>query len=44
MGSNGVELSKICSAIPKEKYDDLVMEIACGLHNFRVECRDSYSR
>ena len=20
----------------KEKYDDLVMEIACGLHNFRV--------
>jgi hypothetical protein len=23
----------------KEKYDDLVMEIACGLHNFRVHCR-----
>lgn len=23
----------------KEKYDDLVMEIACGLHNFRTECR-----
>jgi hypothetical protein len=21
----------------KEMYDDLVMEIACGLHNFRVE-------
>ena len=20
----------------KEKYDDLVMDIACGLHNFRV--------
>jgi len=25
----------------KEKYDDLVMEIACGLHNFRVHCRQS---
>ena len=25
----------------KEKYDDLVMEIACGLHNFRVRCRES---
>jgi hypothetical protein len=24
---------------PKEMYDDLTMEIACGLHNFRVECR-----
>jgi hypothetical protein len=23
----------------KEMYDDLVMEIACGLHNFRVEYR-----
>ncbi len=23
----------------KEKFDDLVMEIACGLHNFRTECR-----
>jgi hypothetical protein len=23
----------------KEKYDDLVMEIACALHNFRVDCR-----
>jgi hypothetical protein len=23
----------------KEMYDDLTMEIACGLHNFRVECR-----
>jgi len=23
----------------KEKYDDLVMEIACGLHNFRISCR-----
>ena len=25
----------------KAMYDDLVMEIACGLHNFRVECRHS---
>jgi hypothetical protein len=25
----------------KDKYDDLVMEIACGLHNFRVHCRAS---
>jgi hypothetical protein len=25
----------------KKKYDDLVMEIACGLHNFRTECRKS---
>jgi len=25
----------------KKKYDDLVMEIACGLHNFRTECRAS---
>src|SRR6266699_3702986 len=25
----------------KEKYDDLVMEIACALHNFRVYCRQS---
>ena len=25
----------------KEKYDDLVMEIACALHNFRVHCRQS---
>ena len=30
-------------------YEDLVMEIACGLHNLRVECRhaetsNSYSR
>ena len=24
-----------------EKYDDLAMEIACGLHNFRVHCRES---
>jgi hypothetical protein len=24
-----------------EKYDDLVMEIACALHNFRVYCRQS---
>jgi len=25
----------------KEKYDDLGMEIACALHNFRVHCRQS---
>lgn len=25
----------------KEMFDDLVMEIACGLHNFRVTCRYS---
>jgi hypothetical protein len=25
----------------KENYDDLVMEIACALHNFRVDCRQS---
>jgi len=25
----------------KEKYDDLVMEIACALHNFRVDCRQA---
>ncbi|HEX9240676.1 MAG TPA: transposase family protein [Candidatus Bathyarchaeia archaeon] len=25
----------------KAKYDDLVMEIACALHNFRVYCRKS---
>jgi hypothetical protein len=25
----------------KEHYDDLVMEIACALHNFRVDCRQT---
>ena len=25
----------------KEQYDDLVMEIACALPNFRVDCRQS---
>src|SRR5215472_16806197 len=25
----------------KAKYDDLVMEIACALHNFRVDCRQA---
>jgi len=25
----------------QDLYDDLVMEIACGLHNFRVHCRMS---
>jgi hypothetical protein len=28
----------------KDHYDDLVMELACGLHNFRVQWRASYSR
>ena len=28
----------------KEKFDDLVMEIACGLHNFRTECRQTDKR
>ena len=44
---NGVKRCRIVKDLfrnTKEKYDDLVMEIACGLHNFRVECRDSYSR
>lgn len=27
-----------------EDYDDLVMEVACGLHNFRVFCRQPCSR
>lgn len=25
----------------KEKYDDLVMEITCGLYNFRTDCRSA---
>ena len=25
----------------KDEYDDLVMELACALHNFRVDCRQS---
>lgn len=25
----------------KANFDDLVMELACGLHNFRVDCRSS---
>lgn len=25
----------------KQMFDDLVMEIACGLHNFRIHCRPS---
>ena len=25
----------------KDRFDDLVMEIACGLHNFRTACRTS---
>ena len=27
----------------KEKFDDLVMEIACGLHNFRTVARSKRS-
>ena len=28
----------------KDQYDDLVMEIACALHNFRIHSRSAYSR
>ena len=44
---NGVKRCRIVKDLfrnTKEKYDDLVMEIACGLHNFRVDSRNSYSR
>ena len=49
---NGVKRCRIIKDVfrhTKEMYEDLVMEIACGLHNFRVECRhaetsNSYSR
>ncbi len=39
---NGVKRCRIVKDIfrnSKLKFDDLVMEIACGLHNFRVESR-----
>lgn len=44
---NGIKRCRIVKDLfrnTKERYDDLVMEIACGLHNFRVECRNSYLR
>ena len=44
---SGVKRCRIVKDIfrnTKEHYDDLVMEIACGLHNFRVHCRGCYSR
>ena len=49
---NGVKRCRIVKDVfrnTKDMYEDLVMEIACGLHNLRVECRhaetsNSYSR
>ncbi|NEP84441.1 MAG: transposase [Okeania sp. SIO3B3] len=41
---SGIKRSRIVKDIfrnTKEKYDDLVMEIACGLHNFRNEMRSA---
>lgn len=38
----GVKISRIVKETYrnlKEKYEDLVMELACGLHNFRRACR-----
>ncbi|MBM3120547.1 MAG: transposase, partial [Chloroflexi bacterium] len=38
----GVKRSRIVKDVfrnTKDKFDDLVMEIACGLHNFRTACR-----
>lgn len=38
----GVKRSRIVKDLfrnTKQGYDDLVMEVACGLHNFRAECR-----
>jgi len=38
----GVKRSRIVKDLfrnTKAGYDDLVMEVACGLHNFRAECR-----
>src|ERR1700739_1732658 len=38
---SGIKRCRIVKALfrnTKEKYDDLVMEIACALHNFRVDC------
>ena len=40
----GIKRSRIVKDLfrnTKDLYDDLVMEIACGLHNFRVHCRMS---
>jgi hypothetical protein len=39
---SGVKRCRIVKDIlrnTKDKFDDLVMAIACGLHNFRTECR-----
>jgi DDE superfamily endonuclease len=39
---NGIKRCRIVKDVfrnTKDMYDDLTMEIACGLHNFRVECR-----
>jgi hypothetical protein len=44
---SGVKRSRIVKDVfrnTKDEYDDLVMLIACGLHNFRVHCRPSYSK
>jgi len=44
---NGIKRCRIVKELfrnTKERYDDLVMEIACGLHNLRVACRKSYLR
>jgi len=41
---SGIQRCRIVKDIfrnTQEKYDDLVMESACGLHNFRVHCRES---
>src|SRR4029434_6943465 len=40
-GINSCSIGKDLFRNTKEKYDDLVMEIACSLHNFRVDCRQS---
>jgi len=40
----GIKRSRIVKDLfrnTKDAYDDLVMEIACGLHNFRVHYRMS---
>ncbi len=40
----GMKRGRIVKALfrnTKETYDDLVLEIACALHNFRVSCRQS---
>ena len=40
-GSKRCRIVKELFRNTKEQYDDLVMEIACALHNFRVDCRQS---